>query len=115
MANTEVIKPISTQRTCSVAGTAIRVAGSSVNSDRYCDTAVIQAHPSNTGNIFVGGSDVSSSNGFVLEPGDAINLAQFIDKKRGAVLDLYNFWVVSATNNDVIRVFRAAQVAESEL
>lgn len=115
MANTEVIKPKSTARTCSTAGVAIRVAASSTYSDRYCDTAVVQAHPSNVGNIFVGGSDVSSSNGFVLEPGDAINLAQFMDKKRGAVLDLYNFWVVGDTNNDTVRVLRSAQVAESEL
>jgi hypothetical protein len=112
---TETIKPVSTSRTCSVAGTAIRVAASSVHAERYCDTAVVQAHPSNTGNIFVGGSDVSSSNGFVLEPGDAMNLGQFLDKKRGAVLDLYNFWVVSATNNDVVRVIRSTAVPESEL
>ena len=112
---TETIKPISISRTCSVAGTAIRVAASNSNSDRYCDTAVIQAHPSNTGNIFVGGSDVSSSNGFVLEPGDGMNLGQFLDKKRGAVLDLYNFWVVSSVNNDVIRVLRSKAVAESEV
>lgn len=112
---TEVIKPVSTSRTCSVAGTAVRVAISSAHAERFCDTAVIQAHPSNVGNIFIGGSDVSSSNGLVLTPGDGINLGQFLDKKRGAVLDLYNWWAVSATNNDVIRVLRSKAVAESEL
>ena len=112
---TETIKPVSTSRTCSTAGVAIRVSSSSSHSDRYCETAVVQAHPSNTGNIFVGGSDVSSSNGFVLEPGDAMNLGQFLDKRRGAVLDLYNFWVVSSANNDVVRVLRSKAVAESEV
>jgi len=115
MANTEVIKPISSQRVCSIAGTAIRVASSNSNSQRFTDTAIVQAHPDNVGNIYLGGSDVSSSNGLVLSPGDAMNLGQFLDKKRGAVLDLWNWWVVSSANNDQIRVVRAAQVAESEI
>lgn len=112
---TEVIKPVSTSRTCSVAGTAIRVAASNAHYDRFCETAVVQSHPSNVGNIFIGGSDVSSSNGFVLEPGDSVNLGQFLDKKRGSVLDLYNFWIVSSTNNDVARIIRSKAVLDTEV
>ena len=34
---------------------------------------VVKAKSTNVGNIYIGGSDVTSSNGFILEPGDAIS------------------------------------------
>lgn len=107
---TEVVKGVSFARVCTVGGAAVRVVTTTTPPERFCDTAVFQATPTNVGNIYIGGSDVTSSNGFMLEPGDAINLSQFMDKKRGATLDLYNFWVVSDTNNDSIRVLRSTPV-----
>ena len=38
--------------------------------DVPCEQVVFRAHPSNTGNVYIGGNDVSSVQGIPLEPGD---------------------------------------------
>jgi len=60
---------ISGQKNVSSAGTA-----EALGSATDIISVTIKAKSSNTGNIYVGGSDVSSSNGLILEPGDAVSL-----------------------------------------
>ena len=71
--------PITTasgQATVADAGTRVQLP------DQACKAVSIAAKPANTGNIFLGDVTVSSANGRILAPGDAVdiaidNLAQF--------------------------------------
>ena len=58
----------STQATVTTAGTELQLA------DHSCISVTIKAKAANTGNIFVGGSDVSSATGLILAAGEAISL-----------------------------------------
>lgn len=83
---------ISGQKTVTTAGTAERLhTGKAVN----C-TVMVKALPANTGNMFVGNvsGDVASTNGMVLEPGDAIIFAM--------VTDLRELWVDAAVNGESV-------------
>lgn len=92
-------------KSISAAGTAERlIASSTITAE-----AVIQAHPDNAGNIFIGGSDVDSSNGYILEPGDSFSIASLRHLHIGDVeddpqIDLTDVWIDSAQNNDGVRV-----------
>lgn len=57
------------QKTVATAGTAEALAASTA-----CKWVIVKALTSNTGNVYVGNSSVSSSNGYILEPGEAISL-----------------------------------------
>lgn len=57
------------QKTVSAAGTAEQLTA------QACKAVSIAAKAANTGNIFIGGSTVSSANGRILAPGDSIDLA----------------------------------------
>jgi hypothetical protein len=60
---------ISGQVNVTTAGTAV-----ALGTTNDIISVVIKAKSSNTGNIYVGGSNVSSSNGLILSAGDAVSL-----------------------------------------
>lgn len=57
---------------------------------------VFKARQSNTGDVSIGGSDVSSSDGFILAPGEAVALSF-----RFAI-STAQIWADSLNNNDKI-------------
>ena len=59
-------------------------------------TAVFKARSDNTGDVYLGGSDVSSTDGMTLTPGESIQLylANPISNSQ--------FWADAANNNDQV-------------
>jgi hypothetical protein len=82
--------------TVTTAGTRVQI----TSSDITAVAVVIQALPTNTGNIFVGDSTVASTNGLILTPGDII----VIDPEEENELNLSDVYVDAATNADKVRV-----------
>lgn len=58
---------------------------------------IIKALVGNTGNVYVGKSNVSTSNGFELSPGESLKVEYFPDKEPGEWLKLF---AVCATAED---------------
>lgn len=85
--------------TVSSAGTRVQLTAS----DIVAYAVVVQANPANTGNIFVGDSTVSSSNGVILEPGDFFVIEPDISEDLDEV-NLSDIYLDAATNNDGARV-----------
>jgi hypothetical protein len=85
--------------TVTSAGTRVQLTAS----DIAAYAVLIQANPANTGNIFVGDSTVSSSNGAILEPGDFFVVEPDISEEMDEV-NLSDIYIDAATNNDSVRV-----------
>lgn len=81
------------------AGTAVRVS--------TAFTPIIgitfQAKPTNTGNIFVGDSLVSSTRGITLTPGSFVSIEVPASRPDGEYI-LSDFYVNAATSGDDVRV-----------
>jgi len=78
-------------QTISTAGTAVRLHATSLRARRV----LVYAQKANSGQLFVGGSDVASSTSTGLDGGESITLET--DKN---FLDLYDIWVDVGTNGD---------------
>ncbi len=89
-------------RTISSSGTAIRVNAT----DLLVRSFVIQAKSTNTGVVYVGGSDVlaSSANGIALTAGGSIAFVAVGERKDVNMYNLTNFWVDSTASSDKILV-----------
>lgn len=61
--------------------------------------AIIKAQSDNTGNIFVGGSDVSSTTGYVLDAGEKV----ILEPPQGYV-DLSQVYIDAGTTGDGVEV-----------
>ena len=59
-------------------------------------TGVFKARADNTGDVYLGGDDVSSSDGMTLTPGESIQL-QLADGVSSS-----QFWADAANNNDQV-------------
>ena len=59
-------------------------------------TAVFKARSDNTGDVYLGGDDVSSTGGMTLTPGESIQLQLAI------AVSTSQFWADAANNNDQI-------------
>ena len=57
-------------------------------------TAVFKARSDNTGDVYLGGSDFSSSDGMTLTPGESINL------QLANPVSTAQFWADAANNDD---------------
>ena len=79
------------------AGSAERVN----NVDRQLTFIAFQARPGNTGNIFVGVSDVSSTNGWTLTPGEVRDI-DFDPQGIGQSINMNELFFDGATTNDDI-------------
>jgi len=58
---------------------------------------IIKALNANSGNVYVGKQDVTSSNGFELVPGESIKVEYLPDKEVGEYLEIY---AIPATAGD---------------
>lgn len=71
---------------------SVTTAGTSVQlSNLPCRYLIVKAKGTNTGNIFVGDSDVSSANGFILAAGEEIMLS---------VDNAHRVWIDSSVNGE---------------
>ena len=61
---------VSGQKTIAAAGTQEAIAASGV-----CRSVTVKALATNTGNVFIGASTVSSADGFILSAGESVSLA----------------------------------------
>ena len=59
-------------------------------------TAVFKARADNTGDVYLGGDDVSSTDGMTLTPGESIQL------RLGDGVSTSQFWADAANNNDQV-------------
>lgn len=82
------------------AGTAVALVASKTNAEG----AIIKADDDNTGSIYVGASDVSSSNGFRLKPGQAANLSDIFIRGTNCQYDLSQIYVDADTSADHVDV-----------
>jgi len=87
-----------TTKTVSTAGTAVQLA----TSNTWVRFVIVQSDYDNTGEVYVGGSDVSSDNGIILQPGDALA----ISLSRGNRVNLADLYVdASADGQKVIVLY----------
>lgn len=63
------------------------------------EAVVIKALIGNSGNIYIGKKDVTSSNGHELSPGEPFKVEYLPDKLAGEYIDLYG---IPATANDKV-------------
>ena len=60
------------------------------------NTAVFKARSDNTGDVYLGGDDVSSTDGMTLTPGESIQL------QLANPVSTSQFWADAANNNDQV-------------
>lgn len=82
---------VSDAKTVTSAGTA-----EALGTTQLWSQLVIIAKAANTGNVFVGGSNVASSTNAGMAPGDALTLSP----KPGTVLDLAKIYIDVATSGE---------------
>ncbi|NIO44974.1 MAG: hypothetical protein GTN36_05485 [Candidatus Aenigmarchaeota archaeon] len=96
-----VLKPLSNTATVTSAGTAVPFSSTS----KVVRSINIQADVNNVGNVFIGSSDVDSTNGIELAPGNTMSIEAPMMGMSGADdLDLNNWYVDAANSNDSIRI-----------
>lgn len=88
---------------CTASATNYPIYNGSNKNLKFVQTAIIQAPASNVGNIYLGGSTVSTSS-LVLAAGQSISLGWMLDIKASAVLDLSTFYVRAVSAGDVVNV-----------
>jgi hypothetical protein len=94
-------RPATLGLTVATAGTRVPLSASNLLSLDL----VVQALPTNTSNVFVGGADVTSSNGIVLTPGGFISVGSLMTKARAFTeFNLAEWFVDAATNGQGVRV-----------
>lgn len=93
----KVVRVYQGNKTVTTAGTQVALTSSQIVTPKV----VIQAKPGNTGNIFVGTADVSSSDyGVVLAPGASTTLVASHIETGESGLDLTSIWVDAAVNGE---------------
>lgn len=88
------------QDSVTTAGTAVQLNGGTSISVPNGSTVAVRADGANTGNIYVGDADVSSSNGFILGAGESVSMP--IDDVSKIHIDADNntegvSWIVEGT------------------
>ena len=81
------------------AGTRVRLS----DSDLWTREVVIQAKD-NTDDLYVGGDDVSSSNGLILQPLKSFTISDLLLKGTNEQFNLKDVWIDSVVNGDGVRV-----------
>lgn len=95
MASVQLVSPA--QRANVTSGTELRLTAANV--DKVV-SIILSVPAANTGSIYVGDSDVSTTRGIEIPKGTT----QRIDAPEGQFLDIYNMWFDAATNGDKLNV-----------
>jgi len=96
------ITPLSVARNVTTAGTRVTLVASSLP----VIAAEVQAKVTNTGSIYLGGSDVSSTNGRVLTAGQTFLISGLDSpsEKSKNVIDLVAFYIDSSVSGEGVIV-----------
>lgn len=86
--------------TIATAGVAVQVAADTT----IVKSIIFEADPSNSGLVYIGGSNVTSSNGNALNAEQTLEITPDDQRGNAQEFDLSGFWVDSATNGNVVRV-----------
>jgi hypothetical protein len=95
-------KVVTAEVTVTTAGTAVALGSVKV------PFVTILALPANAGEVYVGQSTVSSTDGFTLEAGKGLSLNDPDPTTTGDKYDLSEIYVDSANNGDKVRIIYAA-------
>lgn len=90
---------VSATKTVTTAGTQVAL----VSAEKNVTSIVIQANPANTGYIYVGASDVDSSNGIRLSAAEKLAITCDDRNQGGDLLDLNKLYVDSNVNGEGVR------------
>lgn len=98
--------PLSFAKVVTTAGTRV-----ALSADKLLSASlVVEALPTNTGNIYVGGIDVSSSNGIILQPGQSVSIPGPEIHGNQYEIDLAQVYLDAGTNGDATRVMYLIKV-----
>lgn len=93
----KILSPVSVV----TAGTPVQITPTKLG----CSGIVFQAHPSNSGKIYVGDSTVTSANGISIGPGESFAISsQSIDGNMDAELILSDYWVDADTSGNIVKI-----------
>lgn len=70
----------------------------------FVDSLTIYAEVTNTGNVYVGDSSVSSATGIPIAPGDTAEIDLDMGSKAGEEISLDDVFVVSSTSGNKVRL-----------
>ena len=97
-----LMKPQVLTKAVATAGTRERL----TDLNRTAPAVTIQAKSGNTGKVYIGNNQVSSTNGFELSAGDSITLDSEVLGLANAIIRLDEIWLDVATSTDgVIALF----------
>lgn len=85
------------QVTVTTSGTEVRLVAAAV---QQVVKIYLSAPAANTGTIYIGDSDVSTSRGIALIKGETME----ISAPQGEYLDIHNIWADAATSGDKVNV-----------
>lgn len=86
-------------KSVSTAGTRVRL----VSDPSYTEAVAIIADEDNSGDIYIGGDDVSSSNGIILAASKSVSLSAPSSRAGDEGLNLKEIYIDSAQNGDGVR------------
>ncbi len=87
---------VSSTKDVTTAGTEVRLKASRTT----VSSVLIQAKGTNTGNIYVGDSTVSSTTGIKLTAGQTLPISTDHKEMLGQILDLNTIWIDSSVNGE---------------
>jgi|TARA_Y100000310_G_scaffold172554_1_gene172661 hypothetical protein len=97
-------KPINNLVTVASAGTAVQF----TTADTPLKSIIFHATKANTDNMFVGASDVDSTNTLPLEPGDQLEIAFQSGMEQDTPGDLKDWWVDAAVSGETVTYLAVA-------
>ena len=92
-------------RTVTTAGTRVAVSASGL----YAAQVALRAPAGNSGVIFVGGSDVSSANGWSLAAGDTLSYGDLRNGEMSQQVNMSLIWIDASVNGEGIQVIYSKQ------
>lgn len=99
--------PQTSTATVTTAGTRVRLSSTSILSE----SILVIAAAANTNNVYVGGSDVSSTNGIPLSPGQSIVLQGAAARNSSEQINAKEIWLDADTNGNIARYLYIKQVS----
>lgn len=70
----------------------------------WCTSATLQAEATNVGNVYIGGSDVTSTNGAFVSAGESIEIAGDEINGRQEEFDLSRVYINASTIGNGVRI-----------
>lgn len=102
-----MLKPYTGSKTVVTAGTRVQL--TAISSQEIFTSIVIQGTATNAGRVFVGGSNVSATNGVSLAAGEAVTFSGDWRRDGSDEFDITDFYIDAATNSDSVQIILIAK------